>query len=62
MLRGSHKAGRIDHIRVGDQIGADVERVQQLMKVGGPVAGEAIGSCHVFYYTDYKIRTRKCGQ
>ncbi len=36
MLQGSHKAGRIDHIRVGDQTGADIERVEQLMKVCWP--------------------------
>ena len=33
VLRGSHKAGRINHIRVGDQVGADLERVEQLGKV-----------------------------
>lgn len=33
MLKGSHKLGRIEHKRVGEQIGADVERVEQVMKV-----------------------------
>merc|ERR1712012_1006934 len=33
VLRGSHLAGRIDHVRVGDQTGADLERVSQLSKV-----------------------------
>ena len=28
VLRGSHRLGRIDHIQVGDQTGADPERVQ----------------------------------
>ena len=32
VLRGSHKAGRIDHIRVGDQVGADLNRVEHLSK------------------------------
>ena len=32
-LKGSHKAGRIDHVRVGGQNGADMERVEMLMKV-----------------------------
>ena len=33
MLKGSHKLGRIEHGPVGDQVGADVERVEQVMKV-----------------------------
>lgn len=32
-MKGSHKAGRIDHIRVGGQNGADMTRVEMLMKV-----------------------------
>ena len=28
VLRGSHRIGRVDHIKVGDQVGADPERVQ----------------------------------
>ena len=30
VLRGSHKAGRIEHGRVGEQAGADVERVKMV--------------------------------
>ena len=30
ILKGSHKAGRVDHIRVGEQVGADPERVELL--------------------------------
>ncbi len=33
VLRGSHRMGRIDHGRVGGQTGADMERVEQAMKV-----------------------------
>jgi|SRR5271165_4982668 len=33
VLRGSHLMGRIEHGRVGGQTGADVERVEQAMKV-----------------------------
>lgn len=33
VLRGSHHLGRIDHGRVGGQTGADMERVDQAMKV-----------------------------
>ena len=33
VLKGSHHLGRIDHVRVGDQVGADLERVEQVKKV-----------------------------
>ena len=33
VLRGSHKLGRIEHKRVGQQTGADIERVEQIKKV-----------------------------
>src|SRR3546814_8616124 len=33
VLKGSHRLGRIDHGRVGGQTGADMERVEQAMKV-----------------------------
>jgi ectoine hydroxylase-related dioxygenase (phytanoyl-CoA dioxygenase family) len=33
VLRGSHKLGRLDHGRYGDQAGADPERTTQAMKV-----------------------------
>jgi ectoine hydroxylase len=32
VLRGSHLAGRIDHVLTGDQAGADMERVGELAK------------------------------
>ncbi len=32
VLRGSHQLGRIDHGKVGDQTGADIERVQAAME------------------------------
>lgn len=32
VLRGSHLAGRVDHILTGDQAGADLERVSELSK------------------------------
>lgn len=31
VIPGSHHAGRIDHLRTGDQAGADMERVNQLI-------------------------------
>lgn len=33
VLKGSHKCGRIDHLIVAEQTGADVERVQEIEKV-----------------------------
>ena len=33
LLVGSHKLGRVDHIKIGDQVGADLERVEQAKKV-----------------------------
>lgn len=30
VLRGSHRMGRIDHGRVGDQAGADIDRVYEV--------------------------------
>lgn len=33
ILRGSHKCGRIDHLMVAGQTGADVERVKEIEKV-----------------------------
>ena len=33
VLEGSHAAGRIDHIMVGGQTGADVKQVERLQKV-----------------------------
>jgi len=33
VLRGSHKMGRIDHLMIGGQTGADLARVEEAMKV-----------------------------
>ena len=41
VLKGSHKVGRIDHGRVGGQTGADMERVEEIMKVQGAVVNSA---------------------
>ena len=32
VLKGSHRAGRVDHILTGDQAGADLERVNELAR------------------------------
>ena len=31
MMRGSHKCGRLEHVQIGDQTGADLEKVQALL-------------------------------
>ena len=33
ILRGSHKCGRIEHLMVAGQTGADLERVKEIEKV-----------------------------
>jgi len=33
VLKGSHQAGRIEHVPVGEQSGADLERVDELKEV-----------------------------
>jgi ectoine hydroxylase-related dioxygenase (phytanoyl-CoA dioxygenase family) len=33
VIRGSHRAGRIDHVLTGQQAGADMERVNELLKI-----------------------------
>ena len=32
VIRGSHQAGRVEHVLTGDQAGADTERVENLLK------------------------------
>jgi hypothetical protein len=32
ILKGSHKCGRIEHVKVAGQVGADMERVDELAK------------------------------
>ncbi len=50
ILPGSHKVGRIDHIKVGGQIGADPERVKQVMKFCPPMNVEVKqGDCLFFH-------------
>ena len=49
ILRGSHKAGRINHVKVGEQVGADVERVEMLMKVCTYI--------YIYIYSNYTLMT-----
>ena len=32
ILVGSHKVGRIDHVKIGDQVGADLDRLSHVEK------------------------------
>ena len=50
ILRGSHKAGRINHVKVGEQVGADVERVEMLMKVCTCI--------YIYIYSNYNFNDR----
>ncbi|GIX03623.1 MAG: L-proline 4-hydroxylase [Planctomycetaceae bacterium] len=50
VVRGSHKLGRIEHYKVGDQTGADLERVQAILERLETVYVElAPGSAVIFH-------------
>jgi ectoine hydroxylase-related dioxygenase (phytanoyl-CoA dioxygenase family) len=65
ILKGSHKAGRIDHIGVGGQVGADLERVEMLQKVLPLVeveleAGDALFfHCNLLHCSDQNNSDRR---
>jgi hypothetical protein len=65
VLRGSHKAGRIDHKRVGGQNGADTERVEMLMQALPLVqveleAGDALFfHCNLLHCSDQNNSDRR---
>ena len=50
VLRGSHRMGRLDHDRVGGQTGADVERVEQAMRVLDHVYSEMDPGDALFFH------------
>jgi ectoine hydroxylase-related dioxygenase (phytanoyl-CoA dioxygenase family) len=52
VLRGSHKLGRINHGRYGDQAGADPERTAQAMKVFDLVYCELEPGDAVFFHSN----------
>lgn len=52
VLRGSHLMGRIDHGRVGGQTGADMERVQQAMRVLDHVYCEMDAGDALFFHSN----------
>ena len=50
ILVGSHNCGRIDHVLVGQQVGADPDRVKQMMKFSPLVEVEVDpGDCLFFH-------------
>jgi hypothetical protein len=51
-LRGSHKAGRIEHGRVGGQTGADIDRVEALMTRLDHVYAEMRAGDAVFFHAN----------
>lgn len=50
VIRGSHKMGRVDHGRIGEQAGADVERVEQALKVMEKVFVELKAGDGLFFH------------
>ncbi|MEW6157716.1 MAG: phytanoyl-CoA dioxygenase family protein, partial [Verrucomicrobiota bacterium] len=50
VLKGSHKMGRVEHGRYGDQTGADPERTDQAMKVLELVYGEMSPGDALFFH------------
>ena len=52
VLRGSHKLGRIDHGKFGDQTGADPERVEHALKVMEHVYVEMAPGDVLFFHSN----------
>lgn len=52
VLKASHKCGRIDHTIVGDQTGADIERVQEILKVCDHVYAELKAGDALFFHSN----------
>ncbi len=50
VLRGSHKIGRVDHIRIGEQVGADPERVEVAKQIFDLVAVELEPGDALFFH------------
>lgn len=65
VLRGSHKMGRIEHGRVGEQAGADIERVKKAEEVFERVAVElkagdgVVFHCNLLHRSDQNHSDRR---
>ncbi|XP_066292786.1 uncharacterized protein [Branchiostoma lanceolatum] len=57
VMRGSHRAGRIDHSRVAGQTGADTDRVQHLEKVLEVVHAELEAGDAIFFHCNVLHRS-----
>jgi hypothetical protein len=51
-IRGSHKMGRVNHILSGDQAGADMERVNEVLKVREKVYCEMDPGDALFFHSN----------
>lgn len=52
VIRGSHKMGRVNHILSGDQAGADMERVNEILKVREKVYCEMDPGDALFFHSN----------
>jgi len=59
VLKGSHKLGRIDHGRVGEQAGAEMERVEQVEKVLERVPVELKAGDGLFFHCNLLHRSNQ---
>ncbi|MBI4558244.1 MAG: phytanoyl-CoA dioxygenase family protein [Candidatus Hydrogenedentes bacterium] len=57
VLKGSHKMGRVEHLRVGSQTGADPERVEQAMKLLELVYCEMAPGDTLFFHSNLLHRS-----
>lgn len=57
VVRGSHRLGRIDHGKVGDQTGADPERVQAILERMDLVYCELDAGSAVFFHSNVLHRS-----
>ena len=52
VIKGSHKLGRINHVLSGDQAGADMERVQEALKIQEKVYCEMEPGDALFFHSN----------
>ena len=52
VIRGSHKMGRVNHVLTGDQAGADMERVNEVLKVREKVYCEMEPGDALFFHAN----------
>jgi hypothetical protein len=52
VIRGSHKMGRVNHVLSGDQAGADMERVNEVLKVREKVYCEMEPGDALFFHSN----------